>query len=89
MYKMNVNRIRNIIVQLDKTPDSIYEYDTHVVCGYNFKNYHVLFNFTDEHVFITYIYEDSTYINDEIISIYDIKYMNIVISEHASRVEPS
>lgn len=87
MYKMNVNKIRNIIVQLDKMPDIIYEYDKYIICKYVFQDYTIIFKFTDEHVFITYLFNGNTYINDEIISLYDTEYMNIVISEYASRIE--
>lgn len=87
MYKMNVNKIRNIIVQLDKMPDIIYEYDKYIICKYVFQDYTIIFKFTDEHVFITYLLNGNTYINDEIISLYDTEYMNIVISEYASRIK--
>ena len=87
MYKMNVNKIRNIIVQLAKMPDIIYEYDKYIICKYVFQDYTIIFKFTDEHVFITYLLNGNTYINDEIISLYDTEYMNIVISEYASRIE--
>ena len=82
MYKVNINKIRDVIVQLIIRPKIIREYDKHVTCVFvNNDDYSVLiFDLTDERVIITYDNGEQ-----ERVLISDIEYMNIVISDFASR----
>ena len=86
MYKITINRIRDIIVQLVPMPTMIKEYDKHVSCFYIFHKNYIIFDFTEQHVSITYFQDGEFFKDAEIIPIYDIEYMNIVISDFASRI---
>lgn len=89
MYRVNINRIRNIIVQLNPMPNMIKEYDTHVSCSYIFNNKYIILDFKDDIVKITYFKDGNLFKDDEIMPNYHIGYMNIVLSDFASRIEKS
>lgn len=82
MYKVNINKIRDVIVQLIIRPTMIKEYDKHVTCTFVNKDdcSILIFDFTDERVIIAYDNGEQ-----ERVLITDIEYMNIVISYFASR----
>lgn len=77
MYKININKIRALIVQLTIKPSNIKEYDTHVDCIYNDD---LILTIDNNKVII--INKTNSYDDIEVVKITDLEYMNIVISDY-------
>lgn len=82
MYKININKIREIIVNLVKKPDSINEYSTYVLCAFG-DDRELEFKIDDNSCIIFTRKKD--YVDKEIIKPNDLDYMNSIIEEFVSR----